>query len=169
MLDTTETTLAEAIGDLDGTIEERAADMAELDPTTQDFQARARTANDYQQMLYGLEWAAGEFDADAEIVIGAPTAGEQARMHEQSQDNAGQERMRLWFAATATDGAPWGDPDLSVTFSNLANAHGGLIDWIEWQANKLGRPEESEGNRLRRYYSAKRSQATSESETTSDT
>jgi hypothetical protein len=162
MLDTTQTTLADAIEELDGTIEERAAEMAELDPSTQDFLARARTANDYQQMVYGLEWARDKWGPDAEVAVGAPTAGEQALMHEQSQDHAGEERMRLWFAAAATEDAPWAESGLKPTFENIADVHGGLIDWIEWKANSLGRPEGSEGNRLRQYY---RAAATQDQET----
>jgi hypothetical protein len=154
MLATTETTIQEAIDELDGTIEERASDMAGLDADGDAFAAHVRTANDYQQMIYGLEWARDEWGPDAEVVVGAPTAGEQALMHEKSQDHAGEERMRLWFAATATEDAPWAESGLKATFQNIVDVHGGLIDWVEWKANSLGRPEGSEGNRLQRYYRA---------------
>jgi len=169
MLDTTSTTIQDAIDDLDGTIEERASDMADLDASTPHFAAHVRSAGDYQQMIYGLEWARDEWGEEAEVVVGAPTAGEEALMHEEAADDASQERMRLWFAAAATEAAPWEEATLTQTFQELATVHGGLIDWIEWQANTLARPEGSEGNRLRTYYAEMQNDTDSQNETTSST
>lgn len=142
---TTETyTLDEALADLEGRIEELEATLEDLDSSTDEADAYRQRRDRLRYQQTGLRWQRDEEDwGDADIEIGALTAGEKAMMHREAPDSAGRDEMQLWFVAASTATAPYVHDDLGETFAALADTHPAFVQWAEAKANGLGVPSES--------------------------
>ncbi|WP_395166358.1 hypothetical protein [Natrinema pallidum] len=164
MLTTKTYTLDDAIAELTEQIDDLEVEIEDLEDGTDDHAVATGRKDRLQYFRNGLEWQRDEegWDGDAEIELGALTAGEEAKMHREASDTAERKEMRLWFVAASTVDAPYAADTLSETFSELANVHPAYAAWAESEANGLGVPESS-GNR-----SSMSSTATGASKTSRD-
>lgn len=138
MLSSETTTLAKALDELDehiGTLEDHLDD---LDEGTDEADAVSDQRDRLQYLRRGVEWQADEWGDGTEITVGALTAGEEAMMHREIPDDAGKKERRLWYAAAATEAAPYVEGELSETFANIAGLHPAFVEWVESRSNALG-------------------------------
>lgn len=168
-------TIDEAIAEIDDRLEELADTMADLDESSDRYQASKQAANRLEYLADGLVWQRDEagWGADADIEIGGPTAGEKAMMHRQADDGAGDHEMRLWFVAASIRSLPGydaddPDADMGDCFALLANCHDGFASWAEAKANSLSSPDAS-GNRLQGYLQERSASDASTNASTSTT
>jgi len=130
-LDEARASLSEQIG----TLEDRLAD---LDPGTDEAEAVSAQRDRLQYLRDGVEWQADEWGDDAKVEVGALTAGEEAMMHREIPEEAGERERRLWYVAAATEHAPYVGADLEDTFANVADLHPAFVAWVEARSNALG-------------------------------
>jgi hypothetical protein len=138
MLASETTTLAEALASLDDHIDTLEEHLEELNENTDDAAAVNSQRNRLQYFRRGVEWQADEWGEDAEVTIGALTAGEEAMMHREIPDDAGEKERRLWYVAAASETAPYVEDELSETFANVASLHPAFVEWVEGRSNALG-------------------------------
>lgn len=164
MLTTEVYTLDDVIADLTEQISDLEDEIGDLEEGTDDHTVATSRQDRLQYFRNGLEWQRDEagWGGDAEIELGALTAGEEAKMHREAPDAAGRKEMRLWFVAASTADAPYVGDTLSETFTALADVHPAYAAWAESEANGLGVPDSS-GNR-----SSTSSTATGASETSTN-
>lgn len=142
MLATETYSLDDALAEIEERRGELADELDDLDTGTDAYQDAKARHDRLGYLARGLRWQRDEEDwGDAEIELGALTAGEKAMMHREAPDAADGEEMRLWFVAASTITAPYAGDDLSETFSNLANCHPAFAEWVEAKANSLGIPD----------------------------
>lgn len=139
-----------AIEELDATLADLGDEADQLEPTTDQHEAVQGRINRLSYFRNGLEWARSEWGGDAEIELGALTAGEVALMHREAPDHAGEDEMQLWYVAAATEDAPYAGDGLAETFDGVAQTHPGFAAWAEATANGLsvfsGGPDEGNGD-----------------------
>lgn len=142
---TTETyTLDGALDDLEDRIEDIEATLETLDASTDEAEVYRQRRDRLRYQQTGLRWQRDEADwGDADIELGALTAGEKAMMHREAPDSAGRDEMQLWFVAASTADAPYAADQLEKTFAALADTHPAFVQWAESKANGLGVPSES--------------------------
>lgn len=142
MLTTHTYNLQESIDELTDQIETLDEALGELDSGTDQYKATTSRKDRLTYYRTGLRWQRDEegWDGDAEIELGAMTAGEKALMHREATDGADREEMRLWFVAASTVDAPYASSDLSETFTELGACHPAFAEWAESKANSLGVP-----------------------------
>lgn len=138
MLDSETLTLESALDALDDTIAALDEHLDDLDGDTDDAAAVRSQRNRVQYFRRGVEWQADEWGADTEVTVGALTAGEEAMMHREIPDDAGDKERRLWYVAAATEAAPYAEADLEDTFANVASLHPAFVEWVEGKSNALG-------------------------------
>ena len=131
-------TLGEALDSLDEQIDALEEYLADLDDDTDDAEAVRAQRNRLQYLRQGVEWQADEWGADAEVTLGALTAGEEAMMHREIPADASEKERRLWYVAAATEAAPYVESELSETFANVAGLHPAFAEWVEARSNALG-------------------------------
>lgn len=141
-LDTTTYTIAEALDEIDDQIDEISETLVDLTAGTDRYEALVDRAQSLEYRADGLTWMRdeGEWGEDAEITLGALTAGERAKMERQITDGASVAERRLWFVAAGTEEAPYAGGDLAATFENLVDVHDGYLQWGEAQLNELSTP-----------------------------
>jgi hypothetical protein len=169
-LDTKQTTIQEAIDDLQTRIEEIGDTMRDLDASSNRYAALEDQASQLEYQASGLVWMRDEagWGDDAVLELGGLTAGEQARMHKHAPADTVEDEMRLWFVAAGTVAAPYAGETLSETFAELVDTHAGYISWAEAQLNDLATPG-NESPRLATYLSETQGSPTSTSDSTSTT
>ena len=157
-------TIDGALADLEERIDETEERIDELDESTQEHESLTAARDRLRYFRNGLVWQRDEeeWGGDAEIELGALTAGEKAMMHREAPDHADREEMRIWFVAASTVDGPYHHDDLAKTFRALSQCHPAFVEWAEAQANGLGVPNDT-GNR-----SSVSSSATGDSETSTD-
>ncbi|CAL92483.1 hypothetical protein BJ1_gp61 [Halorubrum virus BJ1] len=138
MLASETTTLAEAQASLEEHIDALADSLTDLDASTDEYDAVASQRDRLQYLHDGVEWQAEEWGDDAEVTVGALTAGEEAMMHREIPDGAGERERRLWYVAAASDSGPYVGDDLSATFANVSDLHPAFVAWVEARSNALG-------------------------------
>lgn len=138
MLASETNTLAEAQTSLTEGIDALADRLDDLDSSTEEYDATAAQRDRLQYLRDGVEWQAEEWGSDAEVTVGALTAGEEAMMHREIPDSAGERERRLWYVAAATESAPYVADDLSDTFHNVSDLHPAFVAWVEARSNALG-------------------------------
>ena len=138
MLASETTTLTEALDSLDEQIESLEELLVEYEDDTDEAQAVRDQQNRLTYLKRGVEWQADEWGDDAEVTVGALTAGEEAMMHREIPDGAGAKERRLWYVAAATETAPYVADELSETFANVADLHPAFVEWVEARSNALG-------------------------------
>jgi hypothetical protein len=146
MLATKTITIDEAIADIDDTLAELEATVADLD----DESARAQAIQSQMDALrhrrdYGLVWvrddAGGDgWGGDAELTLGAPTAGDEMQMFRAADDAATEREMGMWYAAAGTVDAPYAGDGVVETFHALSDLPRAFVEWAEAQVNTLGMP-----------------------------
>jgi hypothetical protein len=144
MLATETYTLDGALADLEDSIAALEDEQESCDEASEQYQALATQIDRLEYFANGLRWQRDSegWGAEAEIELGALTAGEKALMHREAPDTAGREEMRLWFVAASTAAAPYASDDLEATFTGLAQCHPAFAEWAEAQANGLGVPDD---------------------------
>ena len=138
MLTTETTMLGEANDSLNEHIEALQEHLDDLDPSTDEATAVSNQRDRLQYLRRGVEWQADEWGEDVEVTIGALTAGEEAMMHREIPDDAGEKERRLWYVAAASEAGPYVEDDLSDTFANVADLHPAFVEWVEGTSNALG-------------------------------
>ncbi|OYR53597.1 hypothetical protein DJ73_07245 [Halorubrum sp. Ea1] len=138
MLASETTTLAEALDELDEHIGALEGHLEELDEGTEEADAVSDQRDRLKYLRRGVEWQADEWGEDTEVTVGALTAGEEAMMHREIPDDAGEKERRLWYAAAASEVAPYVEGELSETFANIAGLHPAFVEWVEGRSNALG-------------------------------
>jgi len=131
-------TLAEARASLTDQIDALEDRLNDLDSSTDEAEATAAQRDRLQYLRDGVEWQAEEWGADAEVTVGALTAGEEAMMHREIPETAGERERRLWYVAAATERAPYVGDDLADTFANVSGLHPAFVAWVEARSNALG-------------------------------
>lgn len=141
MLASYQTTVDEAIADLEERREGIEDRLDDLDPDTDRAEALEAISDRLGAFLDGLRWQRDEagWGGDATLEFGAPDAQELAQMEEEMPDDAGTSQRRLWYVAAATVEAPYAEDDLEATFRNLS-VHDGFARWAEAQAYDLSVP-----------------------------
>lgn len=138
MLESETTTLADAEADLEEEIAAVDDELADLPDDSAEADALEGRRDRLKYLKNGIEYHADEWGADAEVTVGALTAGEEAMMDRERPDHAGDKERRLWYVAAATDDAPYVGDDLSETFANVADLHPAFVAWVEARSNALG-------------------------------
>ena len=138
MLASETNTLAEALDSLDAQIQSLEELLVEYEGDTDEAQAVRDQQSRLEYLKRGVEWQADEWGDEAAVEVGALTAGEEAMMHREIPDDAGQKERRLWYVAAATEAAPYVADDLSETFANVASLHPAFVEWVEGTSNALG-------------------------------
>jgi hypothetical protein len=131
-------TLAEARASLTDQIDALAGRLNDLDASTDEAEATAAQRDRLQYLRDGVEWQAEEWGSDAEVTVGALTAGEEAMMHREIPETAGERERRLWYVAAATERAPYVGDGLADTFANVSDLHPAFVAWVEARSNALG-------------------------------
>jgi len=144
-LATEETTVGDAIETVREYIDAIDGELSgdDLDTDTDYATALREQRGNLQYYLTGLVWVRDEADwgADANLVLGAPTAGEQALMDRERPQDAGRAERRLWFVAAGLQEAPCHhDDDVAETFAGLTSLHAGFVHWCESQLDALATP-----------------------------
>ncbi|WP_226043476.1 hypothetical protein [Natrinema sp. DC36] len=139
---TTETyELGTAIEKLKDRIDDLEESLEELEEETDKYKATESRRDRLRYFRNGLEWQRDEeeWGGDAEIELGAMTAGERAMLYREIPEVAGEDERTLWFTAASTADAPYGgsDDDLKETFSALSGCHPAFTDWLEAKTNSL--------------------------------
>lgn len=144
MLKTETYTLDDAHGELTDRVETLEDSLEDLEKGSDKYKVIKSRRDRVSYLERGLRWQRDEEDwGDAEIELGAMTAGEEAMMHRDVPDNAGAEERRLWFVAASTIDAPFVGDDLEETFADLAGCHPAFVEWVEAKVNGLGIPSET--------------------------
>jgi hypothetical protein len=138
MLASETTTLEEAIASIDEHVDALEDHLEELDDDTDDAKAVGSQRDRLQYLRRGVEWQADEWGAETEVTVGALTAGEEAMMHREIPDDAGEKERRLWYVAAASEAGPYVEAELSETFANVAGLHPAFVEWVEGRSNALG-------------------------------
>lgn len=147
--------LTEAIDAIDGALED-------LDESTDEAAALRDRRATLAYWRNGLEWQLrdGDWTTETEFTVGAMTAGEEAMMHREVPNEAGDDEFRLWFVAASVEAGPFVDSELDETFANIVDLHPAVVKWLEAKANSLGTASD-EGNRSSKSSPATDSEATS--------
>ena len=138
MLASETNTLAEALDSLDAQIESLEELLVEYDDDTEEAQAVRDQQSRLEYLKRGVEWQADEWGDEAAVEVGALTAGEEAMMHREIPDDAGEKERRLWYVAAASEAGPYVEAELSETFANVAGLHPAFAEWVEGRSNALG-------------------------------
>jgi hypothetical protein len=162
MLTTQTITIEEARAELTEGIDALDEALDDLDPDTDQAAALRDRRGTLTYWRNGLDWqtSEGDWTAETELTVGAMTAGEEAMMHREVPDQAGDDEFRLWFVAASVEAGPFVEGELSETFANVANLHPAVVRWLESKANSLGTASD-EGNRSSESSPATDSEATS--------
>lgn len=156
-----ETTVGEAIDDIEETIAELSARREEMEPDTPDAKALARVISDQRRYLRGLRWHCQDngddepWGEETTLVFGPMTAAERALMLREVDADADNHERQLWRVAAATVEAPYYDDDLTDCFVAVGQLHTGFVDWADGKLNALLSPGASEaGNKSLSSFSA---------------
>ncbi|MDB2283666.1 hypothetical protein PM038_00050 [Halorubrum ezzemoulense] len=162
MLTTQTITIEDARAELSEGIDAIDEALDELDEDTDEADALRGRRGTLTYWRNGLDWqtSEGDWTAKTELTIGAMTAGEEAMMHREVPDEAGDNEFRLWFVAASVEEGPFVEGELSDTFANVANLHPAVVKWLEAKTNSLGTASD-EGNRSSKSSPATDSEATS--------
>jgi len=144
-LATEETTVGDAIEAVREYIDAIDAELDDDDLDTEtDYAAALRNQRGtLEHYRAGLVWARDEagWGADTDLVLGAPTAAEEALMDRERPRDASAAESRLWFVAAGTQAAPYHHEDnISATFADLGQTHPGFVKWAEGKLNTLSTP-----------------------------
>ncbi|KKF39889.1 hypothetical protein FK85_25015 [Halorubrum saccharovorum] len=147
MLTTKTLTVDDARTELTEGIEALEDALDDLDEDTDKAAALRDRKGTLTYWRNGLDWqtSEGDWTADTELTVGAMTAGEEAMMHREVPEQAGQDELRLWYVAASVEAAPFVEDELEETFANVAGLHPAVVKWLEAKANGLGTASD-EGN-----------------------
>ncbi|ACM56368.1 hypothetical protein [Halorubrum lacusprofundi] len=162
MLTTQTLTVDDARAELTEGIEALEDALDGLDEDTDDAAVIRDRKSTLTYWRNGLDWqtSEGDWTTDTELTVGAMNAGEEAMMHREVPEQAGQDEFRIWFVAASVEAGPFVEDDLNETFANAACLHPAVVKWLEAKANGLGTASD-EGNGSSKSSSATDSEATS--------